>query len=103
MMQIINTHYNDKRLTIFTTNYFDDLQVDCRVSELKAILERHRNIRTNSGPQIEMVEKQIKQLMSGEVLEDRIGSALQASLHEMWRNVLIEGTDYRKTIASQRT
>ena len=24
MMQIINTRYNNRRLTIFTTNYFDD-------------------------------------------------------------------------------
>ena len=103
MMQIINTRYNDKRLTIFTTNYFDDLQVDSRVSELKANLERHRNSRTNSGPQIEIVEKQIKQLMSGEVLEDRIGSALRSRLHEMCITVVIEGTDYRKTIASKRT
>src|SRR5437867_5961078 len=103
MMQIINNRYNDKRLTIFTTNYFDDLQVDSRVSELKANLERHRNSRTNSGPQIEIVEKQIKQLMSGEVLEDRIGSALRSRLHEMCITVVIEGTDYRKTIASKRT
>src|SRR5438874_12391909 len=103
MMQIINTRYNDKRLTIFTTNYFDDLQVDSRVSELKAILERHRNSRTNSGPQIEIVEKQIKQLMSGEVLADRIGSALRSRLHEMSITVVIDVSDYRKTIASDKT
>jgi DNA replication protein DnaC len=28
MMQIINTRYNDKRLTIFTTNYFDERKRD---------------------------------------------------------------------------
>ena len=28
MMQIINTRYNDKRLTIFTTNYLDDRQTE---------------------------------------------------------------------------
>lgn len=102
MMQIINTRYNDKRLTIFTTNYLDDLQVDTRVSELKAILERHRNSRTNSAPQIEIVEKQIKKLLSGEVLEDRIGSALRSRLYEMCKTVVIEGADYRKTIGSGR-
>jgi DNA replication protein DnaC len=99
MMQIINTRYNDKKLTIFTTNYFDDLRVDTRLSDLKAILERHRNSRTvDASPQIEVVEKQIKQLLSGETLEDRIGVALRSRLYEMCKTVVIEGGDYRKTI-----
>lgn len=103
MMQVINTRYNDKKLTIFTTNYFDDLQVDTRMSELKAILERHKNNRTvDTGPQIEVVEKQIKQLLSGEILEDRIGVALRSRLYEMCKTVVIEGGDYRKTIAGSK-
>src|SRR2546429_9116513 len=64
MMQIINTRYNDKRLTIFTTNYPD--------------------VRGND---------------KGETLEDRIGSALRSRLYEMCKTVMIEGEDYRKTIA----
>ena len=64
MMQIINTRYNDRRLTIFTTNYFD--------------------IRSNDKL---------------EILEDRIGSALRSRLYEMCKTVIIEGNDYRKTIA----
>ena len=64
MMQIINTRYNDKRLTIFTTNYPD--------------------VRSNDKL---------------EILEDRIGSALRSRLYEMCKTVMIEGEDYRKTIA----
>jgi DNA replication protein DnaC len=67
MMQIINTRYNDKRLTIFTTNYLDT--------------------RKN--------EKDI-----GEILEDRIGTALRSRLYEMCKTVVIEGEDYRKTMAN---
>jgi DNA replication protein DnaC len=70
MMQIINTRYNDKRLTIFTTNYLDT--------------------RKN--------EKDI-----GEILEDRIGTALRSRLYEMCKTVVIEGEDYRKTMANART
>jgi DNA replication protein DnaC len=70
MMQIINTRYNDKRLTIFTTNYLDT--------------------RKN--------EKDI-----GEILEDRIGTALRSRLYEMCKTVVIDGEDYRKTMASART
>jgi len=70
MMQIINARYNDKRLTIFTTNYLD--------------------ARKN--------EKDI-----GEILEDRIGTALRSRLYEMCKTVVIEGEDYRKTMANART
>jgi len=70
MMQIINTRYNDKRLTIFTTNYLDT--------------------RKN--------EKDI-----GEILEDRIGTALRSRLYEMCKTVVIEGEDYRKTMANNRS
>ncbi len=69
MMQIINTRYNDKRLTIFTTNYLDT--------------------RKN--------EKDI-----GEILEDRIGTALRSRLYEMCKTVVIDGEDYRKTMANAR-
>ena len=34
MMQIINTRYNDKRLTIFTTNYLDDRKNDKDAGEI---------------------------------------------------------------------
>src|SRR5437016_1612407 len=64
MMQIINTRYNDKRLTIFTTNYSD--------------------VRSNDKL---------------EILEDRVGSALRSRLYEMCKTVIIEGEDYRQTIA----
>ena len=70
MMQIINARYNDKRLTIFTTNYLDT--------------------RKN--------EKDI-----GEILEDRIGTALRSRLYEMCKTVVIEGEDYRKSMANART
>jgi DNA replication protein DnaC len=70
MMQIINARYNDKRLTIFTTNYLDT----------------HKN------------EKDI-----GEILEDRIGTALRSRLYEMCKTVVIDGADYRKTMANSRT
>jgi DNA replication protein DnaC len=43
MMQIINTRYNDKRLTIFTTNY-----MDARRNEKEEILEERIGIRLRS-------------------------------------------------------
>ena len=43
MMQIINTRYNDKRLTIFTTNYLDE-----RASDKKETLEDRIGVRLRS-------------------------------------------------------
>jgi len=98
MMQIINTRYNDKKLTVFTTNYLDDAQIEKQLSALKALRQKYVDARgVETGPQIEHVEKQIKQLLSGENLEDRIGSALRSRLYEMCKTVVIDADDYRKT------
>ena len=39
----------------------------------------------------------------GEILEDRIGTALRSRLYEMCKTVVIEGEDYRKTMANNRS
>lgn len=67
MMHIINTRYNDQKLTIFTTNYLD-----------KEYLEGAR-------------------LRPEETLEDRIGVRLRSRLYEMCHTVCIEAPDYRRT------
>ena len=43
LLQIINTRYNDKKLTIFTTNYLDE-----RISEKKETLEDRVGVRLRS-------------------------------------------------------
>ena len=43
MMQIINTRYNDKRLTIFTTNYLDE-----RLNDREEVLEDRIGTRLRS-------------------------------------------------------
>jgi DNA replication protein DnaC len=81
MYQIINKRYNDKKLTIFTTNYLDEATADApepdserkRTFSRKAHTERIR-----------------------ETLEDRIGTRLRSRLYEMCRQIRIDGEDYRK-------
>jgi DNA replication protein DnaC len=81
MYQIINKRYNDRRLTIFTTNYLDtpQLTIDVDDSE-KPDDKRNKN------------KDKIKRLT---VLEERIGAPLRSRLHEMCIKVLMEGEDYR--------
>jgi DNA replication protein DnaC len=91
LYQIINTRYNDKKLTIFTTNFLDekpngpgvgaepgDEAEAPRRSGGKSTFDRRP--RTSTTP----------------TLEERIGVPLRSRLYEMCNKVEITGEDYRK-------
>jgi DNA replication protein DnaC len=84
--QIINTRYNDKKLTIFTTNYLDDTP-----PQTEQILDQGRVNRKLST--------RIKELTT---LEERIGTRLRSRLYEMCNKVVIEGEDFRKQLDRRR-
>jgi DNA replication protein DnaC len=84
--QIINTRYNDKKLTIFTTNYLDEIpQPAPQTSDQERV---NRKLSTR-----------IKELTT---LEERIGTRLRSRLYEMCNKVAIEGEDYRKQLDRRR-
>jgi len=89
MYQIINKRYNDKKLTIFTTNYFDEPRVD-------SIPEPETSKRTFSR------KAASDRLHDMTTLEDRIGSRLRSRLYEMCNVIEIEGEDYRKRLEMRR-
>ncbi|MFC2161512.1 ATP-binding protein [Acidobacteriota bacterium] len=70
---IINHRYNQKKLTVFTSNYIDESEAeeDSRDSFFKR---------------------------KDDSLVDRIGTRLRSRLYEMCKIVTIEGDDYRKKI-----
>ncbi|HXD34078.1 MAG TPA: ATP-binding protein [Pyrinomonadaceae bacterium] len=85
LYQIINTRYNDKKLTIFTTNfrdeapevsYSDDADTQTRVGKAKF----DRRVKVGLAP----------------TLEERIGVPLRSRLYEMCNKVEMTGEDYRK-------
>lgn len=83
--QIINTRYNDQKLTIFTTNYMDEVpQVDDAAE---------------TGKQNRKLTNRIHELTT---LEERIGTRLRSRLYEMCTKVKIEGEDYRKRLDRRR-
>ena len=99
LYQIINTRYNNRKITIFTTNYLDELYVEHEVKDLKS-----RRIELNSGEynrdkadEVQQIEKRLKTLKEMQLLEHRIGITLRSRLYEMCRKVVIEGDDYRRT------
>ena len=73
---ILNRRYNEKKLTIITTNYSD--------RPLKA------------GP---VSVSRSSQRMSGreDTLSDRVTARLRSRLYEMCRDVRIDGDDYRQS------
>ncbi len=102
LMYIINSRYNDKRLTIFTTNYGDDSNVGSRISKLNKKLRELENMTNESEPETEAITRKIRSLSEG-TLEERIGTPLRSRLYEMCKTVVIEGEDYRKAMANVRT
>lgn len=84
MYQIINKRYNDKKLTIFTTNYLDAPRIESR--QEPEIAGRTFSKKGSS--------ERIREMTT---LEERIGTRLRSRLYEMCNAVVIEGEDYRKS------
>ena len=74
---IINSRYNEKRTTIFTTNYED-----------------------RPAAAAEPVNHLAKRVTREESLGDRIGERMRSRLHEMCRKVEMTGSDFRQRVQS---
>jgi DNA replication protein DnaC len=82
---ILNTRYNEKRVTILTTNFLDtDFRRDSDVQPSSAV----RVIKLPSGESLRPSEK--------ETLADRVGERIRSRLYEMCRGIEIWAPDYRK-------
>lgn len=89
LYQIINTRYNNNRLTIFTTNYLDEART---TSEPDAETTAPRRSRKFTSERIQEMT----------TLEERIGTPLRSRLYEMCKKVMIEGEDFRKRLDQRR-
>jgi DNA replication protein DnaC len=77
---ILNTRYNEKRVTILTTNFLDN---DGTETTAGASIPRVAGMRT---PTVE------------DTLTDRVGKRIRSRLYEMCRTIEINAPDYRKEI-----
>lgn len=89
MYQIINTRYNNRKLTIFTTNYFDEPRAAAEENSDSVEPKRRRTFAAD----------RIQEMTT---LEERIGTPLRSRLYEMCKKVKIEGEDYRKQLEKSR-
>ncbi len=88
LYQIINTRYNDKKLTIFTTNFLDE-----RPNGGKEIVDEEEAPRKPSG---KAGYDRRPRTLTTPTLEERIGVPLRSRLYEMCNKVEMTGEDYRK-------
>jgi DNA replication protein DnaC len=86
MYQIINKRYNDNRLTIFTTNFLDEVRQESKDGPPEA-----RSFSTKGS-----AERRL------DTLEERIGVRLRSRLHEMCMKVVLSGEDYRTHMGNRR-
>jgi DNA replication protein DnaC len=89
LYQIINTRYNNKKLTIFTTNYLDEPRSAAEEAPDSGDQKRRRSFAAD----------RVQELTT---LEERIGTPLRSRLYEMCKKVKIEGDDYRKHLDQRR-
>ena len=103
MHQIINKRYNDKKLTIFTTNFLDDpqLEPDEAARQDEATRDQDEDAPRRRTPGKLTVDRRPRQ-SAAQTLEDRIGTRLRSRLYEMCNKVLIESEDYRKRLDKRR-
>jgi DNA replication protein DnaC len=88
LYQIINTRYNNKKLTIFTTNYLDE----AKAAEDSEAADTKRRSRTFAVDRVQELT----------TLEERIGTPLRSRVYEMCKKVMIQGDDYRKRLDQRR-
>src|SRR5258705_6016812 len=89
LYQIINTRYNNKKLTIFTTNYLD---------EPRAAAEENPDV-VDPKRRSTFAADRIQEMTT---LEERIVFFKHKPAYEMCKKVKIEGEDYRKHLEQRR-
>ena len=89
LYQIINTRYNNNRLTIFTTNYLDEARTPSEAEPETTAPRRSRKF----------TSERIQEMTT---LEERIGTPLRSRLYEMCKKVMVEGEDFRKRLDQRR-
>lgn len=83
LYQIINTRYNNEKVTIFTTNYPDTPRLQKKEDETTP---------TRSFA----VARSVSIIENLSTLEERISARVRSRLYEMCKKVVMEGGDYRR-------
>jgi DNA replication protein DnaC len=95
---ILNSRYNEKRITLLTTNYLDR---DTSVPSGEMVGPRAKNAPLNSyrtDPTVRLPSGQAVSPAREDSLTDRLGMRIRSRLYEMCRTVELFAPDYRKEV-----
>ncbi|MGH9593825.1 MAG: hypothetical protein ACRD5L_12095, partial [Bryobacteraceae bacterium] len=84
---ILTTRYNEKRITLLTTNYLD---APMEPADADAPAGRRRGVRMPSGEAISPLRD--------DTLTERISARIRSRLYEMCRTIEVFAPDFRKEI-----
>jgi DNA replication protein DnaC len=97
---VLNTRYNEKRVTLLTTNYLDEEAGQSRNAEPATAVvgsrgnagtaDSYRSGRLPSGEPVRGARE--------DTLTERVGMRIRSRLYEMCRTIKISAPDYRKEI-----
>jgi DNA replication protein DnaC len=95
---VLNTRYNEKRVTLLTTNYLDEEAGQSRNVESATAAVGARG---NSADSYRAARLPSGESMRGgreDTLTERVGMRIRSRLYEMCRTIKISAPDYRKEI-----
>lgn len=96
---ILNTRYNDKKITLVTTNYPNCAPALLRTQTPGADDVSDKGVaRLPKGGRESQAAKDAKLAMREETLGDRIGERMRSRLQEMCVTVEMKGDDFRQTV-----
>jgi DNA replication protein DnaC len=93
---ILNTRYNEKRVTLLTTNFLD---TDIAAAHSRE-LEKWATARQSNSPLAQPLSRTagMRNSMVEDSLTDRVGRRIRSRLYEMCRTIEMFAPDYRKEV-----
>jgi DNA replication protein DnaC len=102
IMHIINSRYNNRKLTIITTNFLDR-KVSHFDGRREVLVDRFAARRSTSDEPENDDQRPDAKLMLQETLSDRVGKRLRSRLYEMCTTIEMIGLpDYRESLRTKR-
>jgi len=128
---IIAKRYNEKKITLFTSNYLDDpispshdeyekylAQLSMQGTDLESSISWLMNsngyprpmaehivvlsLKEGRGANVDSLRLTMKSLSFEETLQDRVGERLRSRIYEMCKLISVHGEDYRKVKVMNR-
>src|SRR5205823_13842884 len=90
---VLNYRYNERKVTILTTNYQDEPEKKERKAGINSTLL--------TDAEYENLEKKERKVGITDTLWERIGIRMRSRLYEMCKTIRMDGNDFRKAVKQE--